>query len=354
MRSILKREVKNYMKNPLLWLGIVIGVFMIFQNVSPYLNIHYLREGETIVNDYPQNYRDGDVFDGYVPTEKELRREKWEERIQEVLTSEFEMDNEKAQSVIDEMKGLDVKTACAYLEGHGFYNAYYEYENTAYHKGTHEEINSYISEKLENRAFSYYFSRKFADFAGLFMGFFATVLLSVLFMQDTRRNTYELLHTKPVSAGKYLSGKVGGGFSVCLIICAALNLIFFGICLVSTRNSGFEVRLMDFLLASCCYILPNMLMIVSVYSLISLLFKNPLPAVPLLFLYIVYSNMGSRNAEGIYGYYGRPLAIMVRFPGGFFDTAPPPMALLNQSFLILAAICIIFLSMQIWKRRRVY
>ena len=186
------------------------------------------------------------------------------------------------------------------------------------------------------------------------MGFFATVLLSVLFMQDTRRNTYELLHTKPVSAGKYLSGKVGGGFAVCLIILAALNLIFFGICLASTRNSGFEVRLTDFLVASCFYILPNMLMIVSVYSLISLLFKSPLPAVPFLFLYIVYSNMGSRNAEGIYGYYGRPLAIMVRFPGGFFDTAPPPMALLNQSFLILDAICIIFLSMQIWKRRRVY
>ena len=354
MWSILKREVKNYMKNPLLWLGIVIGVFMVFQNVSPYLNIHYLREGETIVNDYPQSYRDGDVFDGYVPAEKELRREMWEERIREILVSEFEMENAEAQSVIDEMKEMDFKTACAHLEEYGFYDAYYEYENTAYHKGTREEINSYISEKLENRAFSYYFSRKFADFAGLFMGFFAAVLLSALFMQDTRRNTYELLHTKPVSAGKYLSGKVGGGISVCLIICAVLNLIYFGICLVSTRKSSFEVHLMDFLLASCFYILPNMLMIVSVYSLISLLFKSPLPAVPLLFLYIVYSNMGSRNAEGIYGYYGRPLAIMVRFPGGFFDTAPPPMALLNQSFLILAAICIIFLSMQIWKRRRVY
>lgn len=354
MWSILKREIKNYMKNPLLWLGIAIGVFMVFQNVSPYLNIHYLREGETIVNDYPQNYRDGDVFDGYVPTKEGLRREMWEERIQEVLISEFEMDNERAQAVIDEMKGMDDMAACTHLEGYGFYDAYYEYENIAYHKGTREEINSYIAGKLENRAFSYYFSRKFADFAGLFMGFFATILLSGLFMQDTRRNTYELLHTKPVSAGKYLSGKVGGGFAVCLITLAALNLIFFGICLISTRNSGFEVHLTDFLLASVLYILPNMLMIVSVYSLISLLFKSPLPAVPLLFLYIVYSNMGSRNAEGIYGYYGRPLAIMVRFPGGFFDTAPPPMALLNQSFLILAAICIIFLSMQIWKRRRVY
>lgn len=164
----------------------------------------------------------------------------------------------------------------------------------------------------------------------------------------------ELLHTKPISAGSYLSGKVGGGFVVCLITLASLNLIFFGICLIATSDRGFEVHLTDFLLASVFYILPNMLMIVSVYSLISLLFKSPLPAVPLLFLYIVYSNMGSRNAEGIYGYYGRPLAIMVRFPGRFFDTAPPPMALLNQSFLILAAICIFFLTMQIWKSRRVY
>lgn len=354
MWSILKREVKNYMKNPLLWLGIAIGVLMVFQNVSPYLNIHYLREGETIVNDYPQNDRDGDVFDGYVPTEKGLRREMWEERIREVLVSEFEMDNVKAGAVIDEMKEMDFKAACAHLEGYGFYDAYYEYENTAYHKGTRDEINSYIAEKLENRAFSYYFSRKFADFTGLFMGFFATILFSVLFMQDTRKNTHELLHTKPVSAGKYLSGKVGGGFAVCLVILTVLNLIFFGLCHVYMRNSGFEIHLADFLLATCFYILPNMLMIVSVYSLISFVFKSPLPAVPLLLLYIVYSNMGSRNAEGIYGYYGRPLAIMVRFPGGFFDTAPPPMALLNQSLLILAAVGIIVLSMQIWKRRRVY
>lgn len=354
MWSILKREVKNYIRKPLLWLGIAIGVLTVYLNVCPYLNIHYLAEGETIVNDYPETIHDGDVFDGYVPTEKGLRREMWEERIRKVLVSEFNMDNAKAQSVIDEMKEMDLKTAYAHLEGYGFYGAHYDYEHTAYHKGTREEINSYIAEKLENRTFSYYFSRKFADFAGVFMGLFATVLLSALFMQDTRRNTYELLHTKPVSAGNYLSGKVGGGFAVCLITLTVLNLIFFGLCLESAKNSGFEVHLTDFLLATCFYILPNMLMIVSVYSLISLLFKNPLPAVPLLLLYIVYSNMGSENAEGIYGYYGRPLAIMVRFPGDFFDTAPPPMVLLNQSFLILAAICIIFLSIQIWKRRRVY
>lgn len=354
MCPILKREVRNYIKKPLFWIGMAVVAFMIFQNVSPYLNIHYLAEGEEVVNDYPETYRDGDVFEGYVPMEEELRREAWEGQIQETLISEFQMSNMQAQSVINEMKQMDIMTACEYLEKYSFYGAYYVYVDTAYYKGMREEINSYIAEKLENRTFSYNFSRKFADFAGMFMAFFATILLSVLFMQDTRKNNYELLHAKPVSGESYLLGKVGGGFAVCLIILVVLNLIFFGLCSILTENSGFEVRLADFLLATCFYILPNMLMIVSVYSFISLLFKSPLPAVPLLLLYMVYSNMGSRNAEGVYGYYGRPLAIMVRFPGTFFDTAPPPMALLNQSFLILAATAIIFISIQIWKRRRVY
>ena len=354
MWSILKREVRNYLKNPLLWIGIAVGIWMVFQNVGPYLDIHYLEDGELIKNDAPETYRDGDVFDGYVPTTKETRRQLWEKQIQETLISAFGMDSAKAQAVIREMKEMDLAKACEHLENYRYYDGYYQYVNTAYHKGTREEINFYMEKKLERRPFSYYFARKFADFAGLFMGFFATVLLSVLFMQDTRKNTYELLHTKPVNAESYLMGKAGGGIAACLITLAVLNLTFFGLCYATAGSRGFEVRLSDFLTATCIYILPNMFMIVSIYSLISLLFKNPLPGVPLLLLYMVYSNMGSRNAQGIYGYYGRPLAIMVRFPGAFFDTAAPPMVLLNQSFLIFAAVCMILISIQIWKRRRVY
>lgn len=317
MYPILKREVRNYVKNPLFWIGIAVIVFMIYQNVSPYLQIHYLAEDEEIVNDYPETFRHGDVFEGYVPMDEEQRREIWEGQIQETLISEFQMSHDEAEAVIREMKDMDPVTACSHLETYSFYGAYGAYVDTAYRKGTREEINSCIAGKLEDRTFSYYFSRKFADFAGLFMGFFATILFAVLFMQDTRKDTYELLHTKPVRAGDYVAGKAGGGFAVCLIILAVLNLVFFFLCTVFTKDSGFEVRLTDFLLATCLYILPNMLMIVSVYSLISLLFRSPLPAVPLLFLYIVYSNMGTRNAQGIYGFYGRPLAIMVRFPGTF-------------------------------------
>ena len=136
------------MKNPLFWIGIAVGVWMVFQDTGPYLDIHYLREGENIVNDSPEMCLDGDVFDGYVPTEKGLRREMWEERIREILISEFEMESAKAQSVIDEMKGMNIVEASRHLEEYGYYDAHYEYVNTAYHKGTREEINAYIAGKV--------------------------------------------------------------------------------------------------------------------------------------------------------------------------------------------------------------
>ncbi len=355
MKAIAERELRNYLKRPLFWLGVLIVILGVYREVKPYLMIHYVDSEDEIkelVQDSPVT--DADIIDGYVPTKEEDRRQRWEEIIQKALVLEFQIEKTEAEAIIEEMKDMDVKEASEYLEReYHFYNTFYSYEDTRYHQGTKEEINAYIKSKLEQRSFSSYFSKKFADFAGLFMGFFATVMLAVLFWQDTRKNTYELLHTKPVSAGKYVFGKIAGGFLVCMVVLAILNLVFWIICCIFTGSSGFEVNLIDFLLATGLYILPNMLMVVCVYALISLLFKNPLPAVPLLILYMIYSNMGSKNAEGIFGYYGRPLAIMVRFPGQFFDTTPPPMAMMNQSFLILASVGVFLLCVWLWKKRKV-
>lgn len=353
MIAIFIREIKNYLKRPLFWIGIAIVIYGVFGAVSPYLTTHYLAPGEEIVNEYPDTIHMADVYEGYVPSSPEKQREIWHGKLGETLITEFEMTESEAQSVIEKIEDMELKEACAYLEEeYGWYGARYLYEDGAYHKGTPEEINAYLDEKMEHKTFSFYFSRKFADFSGLYMGFFATIMLSVLFLQDTRKHTYELLHTKPVTAGKYVMGKVSAGFGVCLTALAILNLVFWILCLIYTKDSGFEVRLWNFIASTVLYILPNMLMIVCVYTLIALIFKNPLPGVPLLILYITYSNMGGRNAEGIYGYWGRPLAMMVRFPGPLFDTAPPPLVLLNQSFLILVSVVVIIFSTWIWKRRR--
>lgn len=168
MVPIIKREIINYLKRPLFWLGIAIVVFGVFQNVSPYLEIHFLKEGETIVNDYPDTAYKGDVevYEGYVPSSEEYMRKSWEKSIREVLISEFQMDKKEAEAVISKMQEMDIGQAGEYLEKeYGLYGTVDAWQDVSYHKGTREEINSYISKKLEKKPFSYYFSRKFADFA---------------------------------------------------------------------------------------------------------------------------------------------------------------------------------------------
>lgn len=358
MIAIMKREIRNYLKRPLFWLGVAIVVFGVYMHLAPYLKIHYISSEEELsenfpATDFPDQVHDGDVWEGYIPCSEEEQRELWENSIRRDLISGFTLSEREADEVIEVLHGMEIKEACEYLEKEYSYQwALAGYREFSYRKGTKDEINAYIEEGLKNKSFSYYFSRKFADFAGLYMGFFATVMLSLLYMQDTRRDTYELLHTKPVSRGEYILGKTAGGFLVCVITLGILNLLFFAACLIYTGDSGFEVKLVDFIGATCLYILPCMLMIVCIYGLISILFRNPLPGVPLLILYMVYSNMGRRNAEGVYGYYGRPLAIMVRFPGHLFDTAPPPMVFMNQTFLIFASAGILLLTLWLWKRRR--
>lgn len=354
MGIIMRREIRNYFKNPCFWAGLVIVICGMYQMLHPYLEIRFLTS-EKEMSGISKNEGDDDITNGYVPTEESKRREIWEQILSETFISAFGMSEAESQAVIQEISDMDIAQACDYLEEtYSYFDAanVYRYD-TCSHPGTMEEMNAYLEDRLRDKSFSWYFSRKFADFAGLFMAFFAVLLLALLFYQDTRKRTYELLHTKPVSAAAYVCGKAAGGYAVLMTALAVLNVVYYALCLFETRGSGFEVRLRDFLGASGMYIMPNMLMIVCVYTFTSLLFRNPLPAVPVLFLYIVYSNMGSRNAEGFYGYYGRPLAIMVRFPGQFFETAPPPLALWNQCFLLMASGVILFLSVQLWKKRRI-
>ncbi len=355
MRAVIKRELKNYLKNPILWIGMLVVIAGVYQILEPYLKLHYFETEQEVQSISVPILSDADIMDGYIPTLDGERMELVREELERSLTQDMGMSEQEASQIMDEIKGMTLEEMSEYLgEACGYYGVEYAYQDLEYHQGSMQEVNGYIREKLQEHPFSYYFARKFADFGGLYMVFFSTILLAFLFLRDTRKDTYELLHTKPVRAWQYVLGKIIGGFLIILFILGILNLVFGGLCELYGRRAGFQVRASDILLATCVYILPSMLMITCTYAITALAFKNPLPAVPVLFLYIVYSNMGSRGPDGIYGYYGRALAILVRFPGRFFDTASPPMVLLNQTYLVMASAVLIFLSICIWKRRRVY
>lgn len=355
MRVIMQREIRNYIKNPLLWIGCVIVFFGIYQTLSPYLGIHYFQEDTVFKEISIFDAKDVDIMQGVIPSTEEEIMQLGLAEIKRQFIEDIGKSEKETEEIIKELEGMTVSEINVCLEEkYHFLSADFFFQAMEYRQGTAWEANDYIDKKLEENPFSYYFSRKFADFTGLFMGAFASILLAFLFICDTRRDTYELLHTKPVSAVSYVFGKIAGGFLTVTFVVMLLSAVFSILCLVTAGREGFSYRFWDIPLAAVIYILPNMLMVTSVYAGTALLFKTPIPAVPLMFLYIVYSNMGSIGPDGRYGYYGRPLAMMVRFPGSFFDVTPPPMALYNQLLLLFASVLMAFLGVVIWKRRRVY
>lgn len=355
MKTIIKRSILDYLKNPVLWIGLIIIVASMYQCLLPYFQIHYIKQNEQITQNNVA-LDDADVMDGYIPTDEKERRREWEDTIKENLmdTSKngFGFSRQEADQVMKEMQNMDITTASEFLESkYGYHYAIYAYEDLELHKGTAEEINHYLGQKLSEHSFSYYFAKKFTDFAGLHMAFFATVLLAFLFIQDTRKSTYELLHTKPITATQYICGKVISGFISMLGVLVILNVMFFLLCLKTSLKSGFPVTPIDFCMNSLIYIVPNLLMIGCIYTITALAFKNPLPAAPMLFLYIIYSNMLTMKDNT---YYMRPLSIMVRFPGRFFETHAAELSNINQLFVVIASAILLCLSVTIWKRRRVY
>lgn len=360
MKAVIKRELKNYLKNPIFWIGLIFVTIQLYLILKPYLQIHYFSSEQEIQSLVPENIADADITEGYVLSTEEEQMDLTCQRLKGELAQYLGIAEQEAEQILNQMRqtNMSIDEMSQYLaEQYDFYAEdalHYYYQLSEYHQGSVREANDYIDENLSEHSFSYYFARKFADFSGLFMGFFAMLLLAFLFIRDTKKDAYELLHTKPIHASKYILGKICGGFGTMLMVWGFLVLVFGGLCEFYGRAAGFWVSWFDFLQTAMIYIWPNMLMITCVYTIVALVFKNPLPALPCLFLYIVYSNMGSIGPDGNYGYYGRPLAIMVRFPGKFFETTPPPLALQNQIFLIGAAILIIIISINIWKRRRVY
>jgi len=319
MKAIIKRNLKNYLKNPIFWTGLIVVLISMYQTLAPYLSIHYVKPDETFRK--VKMASDGDVMEGCIPATPDKERELWEKEIVKILQDTengFGMSEAEAEAVISEMKQMEITEACQYLKTEYHFNgANYVYEDVSWYQGSPEEVNRYIRENLEKHPFSYYFGRKFTDFASLHMAFFATVLLAFLFFQDMRK-----------------------------------NIVFIILCYATAVKSGFAMNILDFVQNSILYVLPNILMICCVYAVTALLFKNPLPAVPALVLYIIYSNMLTWDSKG--QCHARPFSIMVRFPGNFFETELPHQVYLNQLLLVAASILLMFIAVWMWKRRRVH
>ena len=215
---MIRQELKNYFKNPLYWwvsYSFFMGSSRSFLRIWTYI-ISILSRRYSRRNRNRSRMRISWTAMSS-PREKE-RIDLAAKKIQSMIVKEFGEDAENVRETLKEIResGKSVsEMSDAIGEIYGYpkgYSFQYYYQVYEYHKGTKNEINKDLKEKLTAHSYSWYFGRKFADFGGLYLGFFSAVLLAFLFIRDTKRDTYELLHTKPVTAKAYVFGKAAGGF----------------------------------------------------------------------------------------------------------------------------------------------
>ncbi len=358
MKTIIKMELKRYFRNPIFYIGAILVVLGVYNSVSPYLEIDYFNnESEIHTLEKWSEIADADIIDGYIPTTREEQYTMGIEKICQVMVDEFGFNQRQKNELVNKLvvSNMSFMEVAAYMEAnYSFLSANVYFKEYELKQASVEEANHYINTSLEKHKYSNYFSRKFADYFGVYIIFYAIFMFAFLFIRDSKRDIYELLHTKPLKASEYIIGKIIGGMSALSIVVIIITMIFNVLVMSHGMSVGFPVSFWDLWISVILLIIPNLLMVVSVYTAIAVLFKSPLPAVPALVLYMIYSNMGSELEDGIYGYKIRELAILVRFPDVFFETIIPLQAVINQTILLLGAVIIILLSIAIWRRRRVY
>lgn len=175
MKTIIKRSILDYLKNPVLWIGLIIIVASMYQCLSSYLQIHYIKPNEKITqNDVA--LEDADVMDGYIPTsdDKERRRE-WEDTIKETLmdTSQngFGFSRQEADHVMKEIQNMDVKTASEFWNPNMAIIMQYMLMMTLKFIRGQQKKSIIISSGNYLNILFLVLCQKFTDFAGLHMAF---------------------------------------------------------------------------------------------------------------------------------------------------------------------------------------
>ena len=172
MKVIMKRELKNYFKNPIYYVGILLIFFEVFQIMQPYLQLHYWESDAQVEAAKLEHIGDADVMDGYFPsTEKEQI-----EIAMPDICRDLNEDSGISKEETDQMTKMFLEEGYSQEEIMNYLIEHYDYPNADYYfqeaelrQGTAEEVNAYMDEKFSQMRYSEYFAKKYTDFAGLFL-----------------------------------------------------------------------------------------------------------------------------------------------------------------------------------------
>lgn len=355
MCFIIGRELKYCFRQPIFYIGIILVLFYILFYVNPYLGITYYEKDKKFTEVSEDKRGDVEIYDGYIPAENQ---EKFDLALKKIYDTMLKMgyDEEEAKEAVKEIKDEDMSVE----QIDEFMSSKYKMHDAAnffqrgtdYRLGTSREVNAYIKQKLSQENYTKYLGRKYADYMSVAAVFFSMILFAVLCVNEYKRDIYEVLHTKPIKSYKLILGKAIGGILADITALSAVTFIFDIISMIKCSQSGFPANFGDVWFYFIICIWPAVICMGCLSIFITGIFKTSLPTIPIFFLWLIYSNLGKRSTDGVYGYVQKPFSIVTRFPANFFETTFSNDILLIQGVLIIMAIIVSILAVIMWNRRK--
>ncbi|MCR5541242.1 MAG: ABC transporter permease [Ruminococcus sp.] len=356
MCFVIKTKMIRIMKNPIYFIGLIAMLIFVYIHCVGYLDIKYLVDNSQIKPVEEEQIGDADVMDGYIPmTDEEYYIDRMY-AMKDNLINNVGMDEDQVDEIINTALNMERQDAIDYLEKEcPFVADMQDYFNSGEGKklGTAKEINGYITEAIDKEDFMDYFGRKYSDYLGIVFVFFCLIIFPFYFAPDNKKDTYELLHTKPISCRKYILSQLLGSILVGLSAVVLITLIAQGFVFINKDKFDFAISTAKIWKYTLWCMLPAIIYISAVFLLFSILFKSPFPAIPLIFIQILFSNAGVTSVDGKFSYIHRPGAITIRYPELFFETHLSDNFYPMQVFLIALGVIVAAASVVLWEKKRV-
>ena len=132
MWTIVRRELQNYLKNPIVWAGVAVVIVFMSGQLSAYLGLHYFQLESEIPNlsvaEAIEQFGEADVTNGYIPSTRKQQMAEAYERIRQTLLEAYEFSEEQAEKVIRELEEKDfsaLELEEYMAKNYSFYNAYW-------------------------------------------------------------------------------------------------------------------------------------------------------------------------------------------------------------------------------------
>lgn len=150
MRGIIKMTIKDIIKQPFYYIGLILCCCYVYVNLCQYLNVQYFENDSQIVTLDENSISDEDIINGYIPVNDSEKEQLALSTIYKNLVEELDVEPNEAKDVIKEYKqGISIDDFANYLdENYGYKSAEYAFYDANMKQATIEEANNYIREKL--------------------------------------------------------------------------------------------------------------------------------------------------------------------------------------------------------------